>query len=182
MAKKKNSNEAKGRYSYDSELGGSLVTFLNKSVTPYPTDVSSPKFELVKVEEQKDLMLNVARMHAEQEYKRIMDLVAVLQGQAEEIKRRLYVTDAVHAAHYKFQLYPGQIYHLVWDNLKERTILEVMSAEDWSSGPPDNYEYLARVKWLGDFTWIEVDDKGNLKGSTIQTSGDSDQQSDSAQD
>jgi len=177
MTKKKNSNEAKGRYSYDSELGGSLVTFLNKSVMPYPTEAGSPKFELVKVEEQKDLMLNVARMHAEQEYKRIMDLVAVLQGQAEEIKRRLYVTDAVHAAHYEFQPYPGQIYNLVWDNIKERTILEVMDKDQWSSGVPDNYEYLARVKWLGDFTWIEVDDQGNLKGSTIQTSSGSDAQS-----
>ena len=177
MTKKKNSNEAKGRYSYDSELGGSLVTFLNKSVTPYPTEAGSPKFELVKVEEQKDLMLNVARMHAEQEYKRIMDLVAVLQGQAEEIKRRLYVTDAVHAAHYEFQPYPGQIYNLVWDNIKERTILEIMDKDQWTSGIPDNYEYLARVKWLGDFTWIEVDDQGNLKGSTIQTSADNDEQS-----
>jgi len=177
MTKKKNSNEAKGRYSYDSELGGSLVTFLNKSVMPYPTEAGSPKFELVKVEEQKDLMLNVARMHAEQEYKRIMDLVAVLQGQAEEIKRRLYVTDAVHAAHYEFQPYPGQIYNLVWDNIKERTILEVMDKDQWSIGVPDNYEYLARVKWLGDFTWIEVDDQGNLKGSTIQTSSGSDAQS-----
>ena len=176
MTKKKNSNEAKGRYSYDSELGGSLVTFLNKSVTPYPTEAGSPKFELVKVEEQKDLMLNVARMHAEQEYKRIMDLVAVLQGQAEEIKRRLYVTDAVHAAHYEFQPYPGQIYNLVWDNIKERTILEIMDKDQWTSGIPDNYEYLARVKWLGDFTWIEVDDQGNLKGSTIQTSADNDEQ------
>jgi len=80
MARKKNSNEAKGRYSYDSELGGSLVTFLNKSVTPYPTDVGSPKFELVKVEEQKDLMLNVARMHAEQEYKRIWILLLYCKG------------------------------------------------------------------------------------------------------
>ena len=177
MTKKKNSNEAKGRYSYDSELGGSLVTFLNKSVMPYPTEAGSPKFELVKVKEQKDLMLNVARMHAAQEYKRIMDLAAVLQGQAEEIKRRLYVTDAVHAAHYEFQPYPGQIYNLVWDNIKERTILEVMDKDQWSSGVPDNYEYLARVKWLGDFTWIEVDDQGNLKGSTIQTSAGSDKQS-----
>ena len=177
MAKKKNSNEAKGRYSYDSELGGSLVTFLNKSVTPYPTEAGSPKFELVKVEEQKDLMLNVARMHAEQEYTRIMDLVTVLQKQAEEIKRRLYVTDAVHAAHYEFQPYPGQIYNLVWDNIKERTILEIMDKDQWTSGIPDNYEYLARVKWLGDFTWIEVDDQGNLKGSTTQTSSGSDAQS-----
>jgi len=72
---------------------------------------------------------------------------------------------------------------IIWYGIiSKKELLEIMSAEDWSSGPPENYEYLARVKWLGDFTWIEVDGQGNLKGSTIQTSGDSDQQSDSAQD
>jgi len=177
MAKKKNSNQAKGRYSYDSEIGGSLVEFLNKNVTPYPTEAGGPKFELVKVTEQKDLMLNVARMHAEQEYNRIMDLVAVLQKQANEIKRRLYITDAVHAAYYQFQTYPGQIYHLVWDNLKKRTILEHMGPDEWTTSPPDHYDYLARVKWLGDFTWVEVDKEGNVAGPTIQTSSGSDEQS-----
>ena len=38
MAKKKKSNLAKGRYSYDSEIGGDLVAFLNRNVTPYPTE------------------------------------------------------------------------------------------------------------------------------------------------
>jgi hypothetical protein len=43
-------------------------------------------------------MINAARMHAQQEYDRIMQLVAVLQQQAEGIRRRLDLTDMVHAA------------------------------------------------------------------------------------
>ena len=177
MAKKKKSNLAKGRYSYDSEIGGDLVAFLNRNVTPYPTEAGGPKFELVPVEKQKDIMLNVARMHAEQEYKRIMDLVKVLQAQAEEIKRRLYITDAVHAAYYQFQVYHGQTYNLVWDSYKKRTILTPMDEDSWNCGAPDHYEYIARVKWLGDYTWIEVDENGNHLGATIQTSSDSGEQS-----
>ncbi len=177
MAKKKNSNVLKGRYSYDSEIGGELIAFLNRNVTPYPTEAGSPKFELVPVEKQKDIMLNVARMHAEQEYNRIMDLVAVLSKQANQIKRRLYITDAVHAAHYEFQIYHGQIYNLVWDSLRERTILEPMDEDRWTTGAPDYYEYIARVKWLGDYTWIEVDANGNFFDATKQTSADNDEQS-----
>ena len=30
-----------------------------------------------------------------------------------------------------------------------------------SSGAPEHYEYIARVKWLGDYTWLEVDEDGN---------------------
>jgi len=150
-------NSAKGRTSFDAELGTGLVNFFNKNVTPYPTDVGAPAFDLVPVEKQKDIMLNVARLHAQQEYQRIMDLVAVLQKQADQIKRRLELTDAVHAAKYQFQVAHGNTYWLLYDTKDQCTRLSILGPNDWSSGPPVQYEYLTRVKWMGDYSWIEVD-------------------------
>ena len=103
-------------------------------------------------------MLNVARLHAKQEYDRIMELVTVLQKQAEQIKHRLDLTDMVHAAKYDFQLANGNIYWLLYDHRKQFTRLSIHGPNDWSSSAPAEYEYLARVKWLGDHTWIEVED------------------------
>lgn len=117
MAKK---NSAKGRDSYDSNIGNGLVAFFNKNVTPYPTEVGSPSFDLIPVQKQKDIMINHARMYAQQEYNRIMELVEVLQKQAAGIKRRLDVTDAVHAAEYQFQVVMGHCYWLVWDKRKQK--------------------------------------------------------------
>lgn len=148
-------NSAKGRDSYDSTSSGNLVTFFNRNVTPYPTDVGGPKFELVPVTKQKDIMINVARMHAQQEYDRIMDLVKVLQTQAEQLKRRLEITDAVHAAEYQFQLYHNQCYWLAFDKRKQKTVLCRHGPEE--TLVKDNYDYIAKVKWLGDYTWIEVE-------------------------
>jgi hypothetical protein len=105
-------------------------------------------------------MINIARLHAQQEYNRIMDLVNVLQKQAEQIKRRLEVTDAVHAAEYQFILSNGHCYWLVWDNRKQVTRLVAMGPNDWSCGKPIDYDYITRVKYLGDHTWIEVDENG----------------------
>jgi hypothetical protein len=127
-----------------------------RSSLPYPMDLGSPKFELVDVTQQKDLMLNAARMFAQQEYDRIMDLVKVLQSQADGIKRRLEITDAVHAAEYSFKLYPGGVYWLAMDTRKSKTILTILGPNDWSTAAPKEYEYIACVKWLGDHTWIEV--------------------------
>ena len=155
MAKKK-SNVAKGATSYDSEIGGELVAFFNKNITPYATEVGGPAFDLIPIEKQKDIMVNVARMHAEQEYNRIMDLVKVLQKQAEDIKRRLYITDAVHAAEYQFQVYHGQSYWLCYDHQIQRTRLCHQGPDDWTTGAPEKYEYIAQVRWLGDYTWQEV--------------------------
>jgi hypothetical protein len=157
----KKSNTADGRNSYDSESTGSLIQFFNRNVSPYPTDVGGPAFDLIPVEKQKDIMVNVARMHGQQEYNRIMELVTVLQKQAASIKRRLEITDWVHSAIYQFQIAHGQCYWLAFDTRKGGTLLTMHGPDDWSTGVPDNYDYICRVKWLGDYTWIEVDEKGN---------------------
>ena len=154
-------NSAKGRDSFDIETNEVLVNFFNKNVTPYPTDSGAPKFDLIPVEKQKDIMVNVARLHAQQEYDRIMQLVAVLQTQAEQIKRRLEITDAVHAAVYQFQVYHGNSYWLCYDTRKKCTRLVIHGPSEWATGAPVEYEYICRVKWLGDHTWIEVDGNGN---------------------
>lgn len=150
------SNRAKGATSFDSNIGNSLVTFLNRNVTPYPTEVGGPAFDLIPVTERKDLMVNAARMHAEQEYNRIMEMVAVLSRQAEEVKRRLEITDMVHKAEYQFQPAHGQTYWLLYDTDAETTRLAIQGPTDWTTGKPEKYEYITQVKWLGDYTWIEV--------------------------
>ncbi len=152
------SNVAKGVNSYDSEIGNGLVAFFNKNITPYPTEVGGPSFDLVPVEKQKDIMINVARMHGQQEYDRIMELVAVLQKQAADIKRRLEITDMVHSAKYDFQTYHGQVYWLCYDHRKNISRLVHHGPNDWSTGAPENYEYICKIRWLGDYTWQEVHD------------------------
>lgn len=151
------SNSAKGRNSRDAQIGSDLVSFVNRSATPYPTEVGGAKFDLVPVESQKDLMVNAARMHAQQEYARIMELVAVLQRQADEIAQRLDLTDQVRNAKYDFQLYHGQYYWLLWDAKKQCTRLSVTGPADWSTGKPVEYEYITRIQWLGDHTFKEAD-------------------------
>ena len=113
-------NSANGVSSYDSTSSGSLIHFFNRNVTPYATESSGPKFDLVPVEKHKDIMLNVARLHAKQEYDRIMELVEVLQKQAEQIKHRLDLTDMVHAAKYDFLLAVHLFIHGVQSVVKLR--------------------------------------------------------------
>ena len=157
---KKRSNQADGRDSFDMNTGGTLTEFINRNVTPYPTEVGGPAFDLIPVEKQKDIMVNVARMHAQQEYDRIMALVTVLQQQAESVKRRLEITDWVHAAKYDFQIYHGQCYWLLRERDTNRTRLIQTGPADWTTGVPGDWEYICRVKWLGDYTWVEVDTNG----------------------
>ena len=150
------SNLVKGRNSYDSTSTGSLIPFLNRNVTPYATESGGPKFDLVPVTEQKDLMINHARMYAQQEYNRIMTLVHVLEEQAQQIKRRLEITDAVHGAEFQFKLVMGNCYWLVWETRQEKMLLVHNGPKNWSTGAPEDYEYVAQVKYMGDHTWMEI--------------------------
>lgn len=152
-------NQAQGRNSFDATVGNTVVEFFNRNVSPYPTEAGGPKFDLVPVTQQKDVMINTARIHAEQEYNRIMELVAVLQRQAEEIKRRLDLTDLIHSAKYDIKLAHGQIYWLAQDHRRNQIILSQHGPNDWTTGAPDHWEYLFRVRWLGDYSWIEVKDR-----------------------
>ena len=151
-------NSANGVHSYDSTSTGEIIHFFNRNVSEYPTEAGGPKFDLVPVTKQKDIMLNVARLHAQQEYDRIMELVAVLEKQAQAIKQRLNVTDMIHAAKYEFQIAHGNIYWLVYDKRKQFTRLCIQGPNDWSSSPPEDYEYITKVKWLGDHTWQEIEE------------------------
>ena len=157
----KKTNIAKGAQSKDEYVGDLTIAFINHNTSEYPVTVGAVKFAPVPVTKQKDLMLNVARLHAQQEYDRIMELVTVLQKQAHGIKHRLDFTDRVHAAEYAFQLYHGQTYWLAFDKKLQKTILIINGPNDWSTGAPAHYEYITRAKWLGDHTWLEVDEEGN---------------------
>jgi hypothetical protein len=152
----KKSNRAKGRNSFDATVGNSVVEFFNRNVSPYPTEAGGPKFDLIPIQKQKDIMVNTARMHAEQEYNRIMQLVDVLQQQAYNIKQRLELTDLIHSAEYQFQLAHGQTYWLAQDTRKNRTVLSQHGPNDWLTGIPTGWEYICQVRWLGDYTWMEI--------------------------
>ena len=159
MSDEPKSNSAKGRTSYDSASTGTIIPFFNRNVSEYPTEAGGVKFELVPVTKQKDIMINHARIYAQQEYDRIMELVAVLEGQAQAIKRRLEITDSVHAAVYQFQPVMGNIYWIVWHKRKEHTLLTQHGPTDWSSSAPEDYEYKAQVKYMGDHTWMEINEQ-----------------------
>ena len=82
--------------------------------------------------------------------------------QAEQIKRRLFITDAVHSAEYSFQIFHGQCYWLFVNTKTNIVSLSINGPNDWSFGAPESYEYISRVRYMGDSTWIEVDENGNL--------------------
>ena len=123
----------------------------------FPTNIGAPNFSPVPIKKEKDHMINMARMNAKQEYDRIMELVTVLKKQADNIKKRLEMTDLIYQTKYSFKIVHGKTYWLVENTDKNITELVMMGPNEWSGKHPSEYKYLAPVRSLGDHTWEIVD-------------------------
>lgn len=125
----------------------------------YPMEVGAPRFAPINILQQKDIMINAARANAQKEYDRIMESVRVLQKQAEELIRRLEITEMVHSARYGFNPAINKKYWLFREKEKDYIGLTPLGPNDWHLGAsPESYEYIAHVKFLGDQTWEEINE------------------------
>ena len=128
----------------------------------YPMEIGGQFFAPINIEKEKDLMLSLARMNATQEYERIMESARVLKKQADELMRRVELTDLIHSAKFGFKPVAGKKYwlykHLGTKFTSPYIGLSPMGPEDWSCTPTE-YEYIAQVLCLGDQTWREIKDE-----------------------
>ena len=125
----------------------------------YPMEVGSPAFAPIKIVEEKDKAINVARQNAKQEYERIMEQAEILMKQARALQARLDATELVHRAKFSFNPIHGKIYHLYFDKRNSENILIQSGPSEWSCGIPENWTYSMAVKKLGDSTWALVEDE-----------------------
>jgi len=124
----------------------------------YPMEVGAPVFAPIKVVEEKDTAVNVARQNAKLEYDRIMEQAEVLMRQARALQARLDATEMVHRSKFSFNPLHGKTYHLYYDQRNATHLLIQNGPKDWSCGIPDNWVYSMAVKKLGDSTWAVVEE------------------------
>jgi hypothetical protein len=124
----------------------------------YPMEVGAPVFAPIKVVEEKDKAVNVARQNAKLEYDRIMEQAEVLMKQARALQARLDATEMVHCAKFGFNPIHGKIYHLYYDERSQVNVLIQNGPQGWSCGIPDGWNYLMPVKKLGDSTWAVIEE------------------------
>jgi Protein of unknown function (DUF2452) len=124
----------------------------------YPMEVGAPVFAPIKVVEEKDKAVNVARQNAKLEYDRIMEQAEVLMRQAKALQARLDATEMVHRSKFSFNPLHGKTYHLYYDQRNATHLLIQNGPKDWCCGVPDNWVYSMAVKKLGDSTWAVVEE------------------------
>lgn len=152
------SNLLKGRNSFDANINGEIIAFINHNVSEYPVTVGSVNFTPVVVEKEKDISLNIAKQHAKEEYDRIMEMVHILEEQAKQLMSRLDATDLVHKTICTFIPKHGKEYHIYFNEYHQRNQMGMIGPKDWNTGIPDHLKFAASVRKKGDSTWEYVDE------------------------
>lgn len=127
-----------------------------RSSLPYPMELGSPAFAPVPVQEAKDVILNQGRLHAQQEYDRIMEQVEVLKRQADALSNRMAVSELMHSCVYGFKPVHGQVYYVYHDSYKNHDWMSRNHPHQWCAGPGENNRFVMAVRMMGDSTWEEV--------------------------
>ena len=120
-------------------------------------ELGSPAFAPIAIEKEKDILLNISKLNAKQEYDRIMEQVNVLKRQAEALANRMQVSEIMHQCKYGFRVVHGHYYYVYFNSYKNENVLSINAPNSWSA-LPGHYTYIMTVRLMGDSTWEEVED------------------------
>jgi hypothetical protein len=123
---------------------------------PYPMELGSPSFSPIDVYKEKDIIYNAGKLHAKQEYDRIMEQVEVLKRQAESLEHRMRVSDMMYDINITFKPVHGKIYYVYLDTLKNKRWISMNHPDSWSA-LGIHHKFVIAVQLMGDSNWQEVE-------------------------
>jgi len=123
---------------------------------PYPMELGSPAFAPIDVKKESDILYNAGKLHAKQEYDRIMEQVEVLKRQADNLVNRMRVSDMMHDITITFKPVHGKIYYVYLNTLKDVYWLSGNHPDSWSA-LGIHHRFVIAVQLMGDSNWCEVE-------------------------
>jgi len=97
------------------------------------------------------------RDQTQREMTRLYEQMQLLIKQAEDIKKRVEVSEKIYSATFNFEPVINHMYYL-YEKEDGKHILSMISPKEWGNTLPYS-KYLATIKLLSDHTW-EILDQG----------------------
>lgn len=117
--------------------------------SPIPLSVSSPKINPIDKRLVKATAFETMQYQANQQIQLIKQQAELLMEQARKIEERMTISRQIYEADINFEPVIGTVYHVY--EKQGRTILSLISPEEWGKIPFDNYVCSAQL--LGDKSW-----------------------------
>lgn len=121
----------------------------------YPHTVGSI---VIKPEDEgklKSRALSAMREQTNKQLAQIQKQAELLAKQAQELQRRVELSEKIYVADLSFEPFIGHVYHLY--KKEERYRLFMIAPDEWGKSKPENLEFIGSVKLLSDHTWDVID-------------------------
>lgn len=118
---------------------------------PYPHNIGSIVVKPEDVGKIKSRALSSMYEQTNTQLMQIQKQVEVLALQANEIKKRVEISEKVYQAETSFEPFVGQTYHLY--KKEEKYYLMMIGPDEWGNSKKETLEFQGSVKLLSDHTW-----------------------------
>lgn len=121
----------------------------------YPHTIGSI---VVKPEDEGKLKSRALSAMREQTNKQLLQIqkqAELLAKQAQELQKRVEISEKIYTAELSFEPFVGHVYHLYKKDEGYR--LYMIGPEEWGKTKPQNIEFIGSVKLLSDHTWDILD-------------------------
>jgi Protein of unknown function (DUF2452) len=132
----------------------------NPGLIAYPHTIGSVVIRPEDLGKVKSRALSAMYEQTDMQLLQIQKQVELLVSQANEIKRRIEISEKIYTAVMSFEPLVGHIYHL-YKKEAEYWIMMIAPSE-WGRSKKENLEYQNAVRLLSDHTWEIISDNNAL--------------------
>ncbi|MGE0567765.1 MAG: DUF2452 domain-containing protein [Bacteroidia bacterium] len=124
-------------------------------ILPYAHHVGSA---IIKPEDEgkvKSRALSAMREQTNKQLLQIQKQAELLAKQANDIRKRVELSEKIYTANMSFEPFIGHVYHLYQKEQEYR--MYMIGPDEWGKSKPKDIEYIGSAKLMSDHTWELVD-------------------------
>lgn len=118
---------------------------------PYPHNIGGVPIKPEDAGKIKSRALSAMQEQANRQLRQIQKQAELLAQQANEIKKRVEISEQIYTASMRFDPLIGHCYHLY--QREQEYSLMMIGPEEWGRSSPRNLTFVCTVKLLSDHTW-----------------------------
>ena len=129
----------------------------NPGLLAYPHTVGSITVKPEDVGKLKSRALSAMHEQTNRQLQQIQKQVELLAHQANELRRRVEVSEKIYTAEMSFEPFVGHTYYLYKKEEQHRIMM--IAPDEWGRSKANGLEFVSAIKLLSDHTWelIELD-------------------------
>jgi hypothetical protein len=123
----------------------------NPGLLAYPHNIGSIAIKPEDEGKLKTRALSAMREQTNKQLQQIQKQAELLAAQANELRKRVEVSEKIYLAELSFEPFVGNIYHLY--KIRDVYKLLLIAPNEWGRSNRTYMEYISTVKLLSDHTW-----------------------------